>query len=56
VKLAVELGADVNTANNNGSMALDGAQALGYESAVKFLEERGAKSGRKIRREKPEIN
>jgi ankyrin repeat protein len=48
VKLAVELGVDVNASNVDGRTALDGAQALKYQSVVKFLEEKGAKaSGKK---------
>jgi uncharacterized protein len=48
VKLAIELGIDVNAANTDGRTALDGAQALKYQSVIKFLEEKGAKaSGRK---------
>ena len=42
VKLAVELGADVNAANDDGRTALDAAKALKYESVVKFLTEKGA--------------
>jgi ankyrin repeat protein len=45
VKLAVELGADVNAANTNGRTALDAARTLKFESVIKFLEERGAKPG-----------
>jgi ankyrin repeat protein len=45
VKLAVELGADLNTANTDGRTALDGAKALGYDSVVSFLVEKGAKPG-----------
>ena len=44
VKLAVELGCDVNAVNTDGSVALDGAKALGYESVVQFLIEKGARS------------
>ncbi|HEV3215371.1 MAG TPA: ankyrin repeat domain-containing protein [Vicinamibacterales bacterium] len=48
VKLAVELGIDINAANVDGRTALDGAQALKYSSVIKFLEEKGAKaSGKK---------
>jgi ankyrin len=53
VKLAAELGVDVNAANTNGSTALDGAKALRYESVVKYLVEKGAKSGRPVRPETP---
>jgi ankyrin repeat protein len=45
VKLAVELGADVNLVNTDGRTALDAAKALRFESVVKFLEEKGAKAG-----------
>jgi hypothetical protein len=48
VKLAVELGIDINAAGADGRTALDGAQALRYQSVIKFLEEKGAKaSGKK---------
>jgi ankyrin repeat protein len=53
VKLAAELGADVNAVNIDGSTALDGAKALRYESVVKFLTEKGAKSGRPVRQKAP---
>ncbi len=46
VKLALEFGVDVNTANTTGSTALDAAKALRYDTVVKFLIEKGAKSGR----------
>ena len=42
VKLAVELGVDVNAANANGQTAIDAARDLGYDSIVTFLEENGA--------------
>jgi ankyrin repeat protein len=45
VKLAVELGIDVNAANTDGRTALDGAAAQKLESVVKFLAENGARSG-----------
>jgi uncharacterized protein len=45
VKLAVELGADLNVANTDGRTALDAAKGLRYESVVKFLTEKGAKAG-----------
>jgi ankyrin len=47
VKLAVELGVDVNAANADGRTALDGAQALKYESVVAYLAEHGAKASGK---------
>jgi ankyrin repeat protein len=45
VKLAVELGADLNIANTDGRTALDGAKALKYDSVISFLTEKGAKPG-----------
>jgi ankyrin repeat protein len=45
VKLAVELGNDVNATANDGRTALDGAKALKYASVVSYLEEKGAKPG-----------
>ncbi len=45
VKLTVELGSDLNTANTDGRTALDGAKALNYDSVVSFLIEKGAKPG-----------
>ena len=50
-RLAVELGVDVNAVDSNGSTALDGAKALGYESVVRFLVEKGARAGKPIRKE-----
>jgi ankyrin repeat protein len=45
VKVAVELGADLNLVNTDGRTALDAAKALRYESVVNFLVEKGAKAG-----------
>lgn len=45
VKLAVELGIDVNATSNDGRTALDGAKKLKYDSVVAFLTEHGAKPG-----------
>jgi ankyrin repeat protein len=42
VKLAVELGADVNLASTDGRTALDSARAQKYEAIAAFLESRGA--------------
>jgi ankyrin repeat protein len=42
VKLTVELGGDVNMANNVGDTALHSAAALGMESLIEFLASRGA--------------
>jgi ankyrin repeat protein len=46
VKLSAELGVDLNAANPDGRTALDAAKALKYDSVVKFLIEKGAKSGK----------
>src|SRR5579862_3731279 len=45
VKLAAELGVDVNVANTDGRTALDAAKALHYETVVKFLVDKGAVPG-----------
>lgn len=45
VKLAIELGSDINTANTDGRTALDGARALRYKSVVDYLTANGAKPG-----------
>jgi uncharacterized protein len=47
VKLGVELGIDVNAANTDGRTALDGAQALKYETVVSYLAQHGAKASGK---------
>ncbi len=44
VKLAIELGADVNATNAKGQTALDGAKSSGYHSVVKFLLSKGARN------------
>ena len=44
IKLAVELGVDVNAVNTDGSTALDAAKESGYESVVQFLVKKGATS------------
>ncbi len=46
VRVAVELGADLNAANSDGRTALDAAQALKYESVVRYLVDKGARSGK----------
>ena len=43
VKLAVDLGVDVNVANSDGRTALQAAKALKFNSVVSFLIEKGAK-------------
>ena len=45
VKLALASGVDVNAADLDGRTALDGAKALKYDAVVKFLIEKGARSG-----------
>jgi uncharacterized protein len=45
VKLAVELGADLNVANTDGRTALDAAKGLKYDGVIAFLTEKGAKAG-----------
>jgi ankyrin repeat protein len=45
VKMAVELGTDLNVASTDGRTALDGAKNLQYQSVVSFLVEKGAKAG-----------
>jgi ankyrin repeat protein len=45
VKLAVELGVDVNVATSDGRTPLDAARALRYDSVIQFLTEKGAKAG-----------
>jgi ankyrin repeat protein len=45
VKLAVDLGVDLNAANADGRTALDAATAFHYETVVKFLVEKGARAG-----------
>jgi ankyrin repeat protein len=47
VKLAADLGVDVNAVNTDGRTALDVAKANKLESVVKFLVEKGAKEGTK---------
>ena len=47
VKIAVELGVDVNAKSVNGSTALDSARRLKWDSVAAFLVEKGAKSGEK---------
>ena len=47
VKLAIELGVDVNAVNTDGRTALDAARALKFESVVSVLVEKGAREGKK---------
>ena len=45
VKVAVELGADLNAANTDGRTALDSARAQKYGTVADFLESKGAAPG-----------
>jgi ankyrin repeat protein len=45
VKLATELGVDVNAADPEGHRVLDAAKALKFNSVVNYLSEKGAKPG-----------
>jgi ankyrin repeat protein len=47
VRLATDLGVDVNAANTDGRTALDAAKALKYDTVVSFLVEHGARPGTK---------
>jgi uncharacterized protein len=46
VTIASEQGVDLNAVNSDGRTALDAARALKLESVVKFLTDRGARSGK----------
>lgn len=45
IKVALELGVDINAVNTDGRTALDAAKTAKYESVVAFLVEKGAKPG-----------
>jgi len=45
VKIAVDLGVDVNAANTDGRTALDSAKTLRFDSVAAFLSEKGGKPG-----------
>jgi ankyrin repeat protein len=47
VKLAIELGVDVNAVNTDGRTALDAARAFKLEPVVNLLVEKGAREGKK---------
>jgi ankyrin repeat protein len=51
VKLAVDLGIDVNAMNTDGRTALDAAKALKFESVVTYLTSKGAKPGKTEKKE-----
>jgi ankyrin repeat protein len=48
--LALELGADVNAANDSGDTALHGAAAKGYDAIVQLLADKGARLEQKNKR------
>ena len=47
MKLAIELGVDVNAINTDGRTALDAAKALKLQPVVNLLVEKGATEGKK---------
>jgi hypothetical protein len=47
VKLAAELGVDVNAANTDARTALDAAQSLKYQSVAEFITEKGGRASGK---------
>ena len=49
VKLAIDLGVDVNAVNTDGRTALDIARASKLEAAVKLLMDHGARPGNPAR-------
>ena len=51
VKLAVDLGVDVNAMNTDGRTALDAAKALKFETIVTYLTSKGAKPGKTDKKE-----
>jgi ankyrin repeat protein len=53
VKLALDLGIDVNAANTDGRTALDAAKALKYETVVTYLESKGARPGVTEKKDEP---
>ena len=53
VKLAVEMGVDVNATNTDGRTALDAAKTLKYETVVTYLISKGAKPGVSDKKDEP---
>ena len=53
VKLAVDLGVDVNAMNTDGRTALDAAKTLKYETVVAYLTSKGAKPGVTDKKDEP---
>ena len=52
VKLAIDLGVDVNVVNTDGRTALDAAKTLKFETVVTYLVSKGAKPGKTEKNEK----
>jgi ankyrin repeat protein len=53
VKLAVDLGIDVNARNTDGRTALDAARALKFETVVSYLVSKGASPGATDKKDAP---
>ena len=53
VKLAIDLGVDVNAVNTDGRTALDAAKALKFETVATYLVSKGAKPGKTDKKEEP---
>jgi ankyrin repeat protein len=53
VKLAVDLGIDVNAINTDGRTALDAARTLKFETVAAYLTSKGAKPGKTEKKEEP---
>jgi ankyrin repeat protein len=54
VRMIVDLGVDINATDSQGSTALDGAQVLRYESVIKFLADKGAKTNHPVSKKQAE--
>jgi hypothetical protein len=52
VKVAVDLGIDVNAINTDGRTALDAAKTLKYETVVAYLVSKGATPGKTEKKDK----
>jgi uncharacterized protein len=53
VKLAVDLGIDVNATNTDGRTALDAAKTLKFDTVVAYLVSKGAKAGVPDKKDEP---
>ena len=56
VKLAIELGVDVNAVNTDGRSALDIAKPQGLQPVVKLLIDHGARDGKELAAAQPQAN